>query len=420
MNMAFSLPLKSSVPIVLFALMPGLAAAERNDALAEIAENQAAGALESITTFAAIESGSGDAAGLARLADVLEERLESLDFDVRRSPSDFDVNADTLIAVKTGTGTHRIMLMAHMDTVFPSGSLEAMPIRQDGDRLYGPGVLDAKGGIAVILHGLEALQEVDWHDYASITVLFNPDEETGSAGSGPIISSLAAEMDTVLSFEPGGSMARGFGWVLAGTAAYAQVRMEVVGLSSHAGVDPEKGRNAAIELAHQILATSRVAEDVDGAQLNWTNLRADQAFNKIPDYAEAIGDARITREGAEKDLLEALRRKITESSLVPGTETTVSLQILRPGFRANPRSTALAELAQKVHAEVSRRQIYYVPMVKGATDAGYAAVSDDVAVLEGLGPWGADYHGPGEYLDTDSLMPSIYQLARLLMEVGKM
>jgi glutamate carboxypeptidase len=419
-TMAKSFTLKLVLGFWLLAFAPNLASAERNYGLADAAERYAGKAIETIKELAAIESGSNDAAGLARMSDVLEQRLKDLDFEVRRSTSKSDVNADTLIGVKTGAGKHRIMLMAHMDTVYPPGTLATMPTKQEGKRLFGPGVLDAKGGIAVILYGLEALRDLNWHDYASITVLFNPDEETGSTGSGSLISSLAAEMDTVLSFEAGGSMAKGYGWVLSGTAAYAQVKMEVKGLSSHAGNDPEKGRNAVIELAHQLLMTSDVADGVAGAQLNWTNVKADQAFNRIPDYAVAVGDARITVEGAEIELLEALKSRVATSSRIPGTETSVSLKILRPGFRANAKSLAVAELARKVHAEVSAREIYHVPMVKGATDAGYAAVSDGVTVLEGLGPWGADYHGPGEYLDTDSLMPSIYQLGRMLIELGKM
>ena len=186
------LPLRLSSLIILLAMFFATSLhAQRDDGLATAAEDQADPALETVKELAAIESGSGDAEGLARMAARLEDRLLSLGFDVRRVASEHDVHADTLIAVKTGTGTQRVMLMAHMDTVFERGALDTMPIRLEGTRLYGPGVVDAKGGIAVILHCLEILQDMDWDDYASITVLFNPDEETGSAGSGSLISALA-------------------------------------------------------------------------------------------------------------------------------------------------------------------------------------------------------------------------------------
>ena len=405
------------LPAVLFA---SVLHAQPDNGLVAAAEGQAGAALETVRELASIESGSGDAEGLARMAATLEDRLLSLDFDVRRVTSEFDVQADTLIGVKTGSGTQRVMLMAHMDTVFERGTLDTMPTRLEGTRLYGPGVVDAKGGIAVILHGLEILKDRGWDDYASITVLFNPDEETGSAGSGALISSLAEDMDTVLSFEVGGSRSRGLAWVLAGMASYVQVTMEVTGLASHAGSDPEKGRNAIIELAHQLLMTKDVSARVDGAQLNWTNVVSDDAYNVIPDRAVAIADVRITRAGADDALLDVLRAKVAESSLVRGTVTTISMETLRPGFRPNDAVREAAKLVERMHREISTLPVYYVAMVMGTSDAGYAAVSNNIAVVEGLGPWGADYHGPGEYLDADSLSPTIYKLVRVLMELGKL
>ncbi len=413
-------PIRLSSLIILPAMfLASVLYAQNDNGLASAADGEADPALETVRELAAIESGSGDAEGLARMAASLEDRLLSLDFDVRRVASEHDVRADSLVAVKTGSGTQRVMLMAHMDTVFDRGTLQTMPIRLEGTRLYGPGVVDAKGGIAVILHGLKILQDRGWDDYASITVLFNPDEETGSAGSGPLIAALAEDMDTVLSFEVGGSRARGMAWVLAGTASYFQVTMEVTGRASHAGSDPGKGRNAVMELAHQLLMTKDVSAGIDGAQLNWTNVVSDDAYNRIPDRAVAIADVRITRAGAEQALLDALRAKVAESSLVRGTATTISMEMLRPGFTSNDATREAAKLVERIHREISSQPVYYLPMVMGATDAGYAAVSNEVAVVEGLGPWGADYHGPGEYLDADSLSPTIYQLVRVLMELGK-
>ena len=312
-----------------------------------------------------------------------------------------------MVGTLKGTGKQRVMLMAHMDTVFERGTLESMPIRQEGNKLFGPGVLDAKGGIAVILHGLEILGQRGWMDYDTLTILFNPDEETGSAGSASLITGLASQSETVLSFEVGGDGTRGMAWILAGTASYAQVPLEV------------RGRNAVLELAHQVLATRDVADSIDGAQLNWTNIVSDKAYNQIPDLAKAVADARITREGAEVELLNALKDKIAESSLVAGTEVSVSLEILRPGFRASPESLEVAALAQGIFQEISSLPVYVVPMVKGATDAGYAARAKNAVVLEGFGPSGRGIHSRREYVEIDSLAPSLYQLTRLLIELGK-
>lgn len=409
------------VPVlaVLLSGVPSAGAAEKDEALYAAAQREQAATLETLKVLAGIESGSGDAAGLAKIADVLDDRLRGLGFATDRHKSQANVGADSVVGTKTGTGTQKILLMAHMDTVFERGSLATMPVRQDGNRLYGPGVVDAKGGIAVILHTMKLLNDRGWSDYGTLTILFNPDEETGSAGSRHLITDLASHADTVLSFEIGGDGNRGMAWVLMGTAAYASVRLEVSGTASHAGSSPNMGRNAVIELAHQLLQTRDVALDVPGAQLNWTNVISDKAFNRIPDKAVAVGDARITVKGAEKELLKALKAKLAASTLVKGTTSTVSLEILRPGFEATPMARAIAVLTQEVDSELGQRSMYVVPMVKGATDAGYAAAAGNAAVLEGYGPSGANLHAPNEYVEINSLSASLYQVSRLLIELGK-
>src|SRR4029079_10739056 len=105
-------------------------------------------------------------------------------------------------ATFAGTGKARILLMGHLDTVYPEGILASQPIRQDGNRLYGPGIADDKGGLAVILHTVELLKVTGWRDYARLTVVMNPDEEIGSIASAELIATLAAEHDYVLSCEP--------------------------------------------------------------------------------------------------------------------------------------------------------------------------------------------------------------------------
>ena len=171
----------------------------------------------------------------------------------------------------SGSGTRKLMLIAHMDTVYPAGTLASEPYRQDGNKLYGPGIADDKGGIAVILHSLAILKDAGWRDYAQLTVLFNHDEEVGSTTSGETIAQLAEQHDYVFSAEPTGAkaVARTEGLLL-GAAGTASATMEVKGRSAHAGAAPEAGRNALIELAYQLQQTRDIAKDIPGAQLNWT------------------------------------------------------------------------------------------------------------------------------------------------------
>ncbi|MGP6089984.1 glutamate carboxypeptidase [Antarctobacter jejuensis] len=410
----------NSVPLfclLLTVFLAGPLRAGTDERLKAGAEQALPDVLQTITRLVGIDSGSGNAKGLAALADVLDKELTSRGFATQRFASPVDVMADTLVGTRRGSGTQNVMLMIHMDTVYLPGILDTQPIRQDGNRLYGPGAADAKGGIALILHSIDLLDSVGWEDFDRLTVLFNPDEETGSAGSGALIARLASEHDTVLIFEPGGR--KGIGdWLLLATAEYVQVTLEVTGRASHAGTAPERGANAAIELAHRILQTRDIAKEIPGAQLNWTNLLADQAYNQIPARAVALADVRITRDGATKALEAALRAALAQPPLVPGTQTTLTLQSLRPGYRGSDRSLEIAQMAQSIHREIAFNQFLLLSNIKGATDAGYAGMSGKAAVLEGFGPSGAGYHAADEYIEIDSIPRNLYVVARLLIELG--
>ena len=213
-------------------------------------------------------------------------------------------NGDILIGQASGSGKRKLMLIAHMDTVYWPGTLASEPIRLDGNRLYGPGIADDKGGMAVILHAPALLRDAGWADYAQLTVRFNSDEESGSAGSGEAIATLADAHDVVLSYEPTAAkdVAQAEG-VLLSAAGAVSLTMDVAGRTSHAGAAPQLGRNALVELAHQVLSTRDVAQTVPGAQLNWTTMPSGKARNQIPDSAQAIADVRLTAAGASDKLM---------------------------------------------------------------------------------------------------------------------
>ena len=127
-------------------------------------------------------------------------------------------------------------------------------------------------------------------------------------------------------------------------------------MAAHAS-QPAQGVNAVEKLAHRIIATRDIADDIQGAQLTWTNVLADQAFNQVPGKATAIADGRITVPGAEIALLEALRTQVAKDTLVPGTEATVTLEVLRPMFQANGSARSPVTLADKIHAEPGLPQL---------------------------------------------------------------
>jgi glutamate carboxypeptidase len=319
-----------------------------------------------------------------------------------------------------GSGSKKLMLMAHMDTVYPAGTLASEPYRQDGNKLYGPGIADDKGGIAVILHSLAIPKDAGWRDYAQLTVLFNHDEEVGSTTSGETIAQLADQHDYVFSAEPttAKAVARTEGFVL-GAAGTATATMEVKGRSSHAGAAPEAGRNALIELAYQLQQTRDIAKGIAGAQLNWTTAQAGVVRNQIPEKASAGADVRLTAPGAADLLRVALQEKVKASRLVPDTETTVTLEVGRPPFLANERARTLATQAQAIYAELDGRELTLHPMTGGATDAGFAGRSGKAVVLESFGLPGSGYHARDEYIEIDSIAPRLYLMTRMLQTVAR-
>ncbi|NDE02198.1 MAG: M20/M25/M40 family metallo-hydrolase, partial [Gammaproteobacteria bacterium] len=270
--------------ILFVAVNPSLAA-DIAPQLRAAAEAERPRVIDTLKTLVAMESGTMDAQGLSQIADHLQGRLQALGARVERRSLD-GVKGQVLIGRFSGTGKRRLMLIAHMDTIYASGTLAREPIHIDGDRLYAPGVADSKGGIAVILHSLKILRDAGWNDYAQLTVLFNGDEESQSAGSGALITALGAEHDVVLSYEPTAakSVIQAEG-VLLSAAGTGTVDLEVKGRSSHAGAAPQEGRNALIELAHQLLQTENITAEIPGAQLNWTQATSGSVRNQIPDIA---------------------------------------------------------------------------------------------------------------------------------------
>ena len=375
--------------------------------------------IESLKEMVAIESGTADLAGLGKLATLIENQLKALGFKTERRPATVRPGGDIVIGTLSGSGTKKIMLQAHMDTVYEPGILQTQPYKLDGNKLYGPGIADDKGGIAVILQALKILADAGWKDYAMLTVLVNADEETGSANSAGIIAALADQHDVVLSCEPTGAKAvAGVEALLLGTAGIAAVTMETKGRAAHAGAAPDQGRNAILELSHQMLQTRDLPKDTPGATLNWTNVISDKATNQIPELAVARGDVRITVPGAERKLEAALQAKVASSKLIPDTVTTVKLVVGRPSFLAGPKGRALGERAQAIYKEIDR-DLVLVPMTGGGTDAAYAAWSGKAVVVESFGLAGWGFHARDEYIEIDSIVPRLYLMTRLLMDIGQ-
>jgi glutamate carboxypeptidase len=414
------MPVKRLVSISLLALacsgLQALAAADEK--LKAAAEAAQPALIETLHDMVMIESGSGDVEGLSKMADFTEARLKALGAQTERRKTARGAGADMVIGTFEGSGRKRLMLIAHMDTVYQKGVLASQPYRVEGSRIYGPGIADDKGGIAVILHSLKILRQAGWRDYAGLTVSFNPDEEVGSIGSGEFIAELADQHDVVLSCEPTvAEPAAKYDSLLLGASGTATATMEVKGRAAHAGAAPQLGRNALIELAHQLLQTEDIAKSIPGTQLNWTTAQAGTVRNQIPEKAVAGADVRVTIADGVERLQAALDEKVKQK-LIADTETTVKIEAGRPAFVAGDAGRALAREGQAIYAEIDRR-LDLVEMTGGATDAGYANRDGKAAVVESFGLAGFGYHARDEYIDIGSIVPRLYLMTRLLTELGK-
>ena len=302
-----------------------------------------------------------------------------------------------------------------MDTVYLRGQLADQPFRVSDGRAYGLGIADDKSGVAVILHVLAALRALDFDDYEQITVLINADEEVSSAGSRGLITELGAAHDAVFSCEGGGASDR----LALTTAGIGAVLLEVTGRASHAGSAPERGRNALYELAHQVLQMRDLTDASAGIKLNWTIASAGATRNVIPAAASATADFRVLRVAAYDEVERQVRARIRDQ-LIPDTTVSVSFERRRPPLEPTPAARALAAHAQAVYGEIGRPLGVTDQAAGGGTDAAFAALETDAPVIEGFGLIGFGAHSDArEYVELDSIVPRLYLLARLIMDVAQ-
>jgi glutamate carboxypeptidase len=398
--------------------------AQTEDRLRARVRLEQAAYLVTLKDLVAIESGSRDTEGLDRAASFIAARLRAIGGEVEMVPAPADMMrledtpaqpGKTVVARFRGTGSGRILLLSHMDTVYERGASARQPFRLEGDRAYGLGIADDKSGVALSIHVVAVLKALDLRDYGLVTVLVNGDEEISSPGSRSLITRLGAEHDAVFSVE--GSDASDS--VRLATSGNGAALLRVTGRSAHAGSAPGDGRNALYELAHQILQMRHLSDPETGATLNWTVARAGAARNIIPASAEATADARVLRL-RDWDLLESRLKQSITRKLIPGTQVSVTLERRRPPLEPTEASRAMAAHAAKVYASIGRRLRVLDRSEGGGTDAAFAALETKAPVVEGFGPIGAGAHSDErESIDLRSVEPRMYLLARMILDVGQ-
>lgn len=397
--------------------------AEPNEAVLAQARANKAPLLATLQDLVSIESGSRDSEGLAKLSALIAERFKALGGEVELvTPSDVYKMEDTpasigrmVRATFRGKGTKKILLIAHMDTVYLKGMLAKQPFRVDGDRAYGLGISDDKQGIATILHTVAILQKLGLRDYGTLTALINADEEMSSPGSRATLTRLGAEHDATLSFEA--SRVESDKLALA-TAGIASVVLRVHGKASHAGAAPQLGVNALYELSHQILQMRDLSNPATGVKMNWTIAHAGSNRNVIPAFAEATADVRVLRV-ADYDGVERAARERLRNQLVPEAKVEMLFERRRPPLEASAASQAMGRHAQAIYRELGSELVVDALAEGGGTDAAFAALQTKNAVLERFGLRGFGAHSNSdEYVLVSSIEPRLYLATRLVMDLA--
>jgi glutamate carboxypeptidase len=342
-----------------------------------------------------VESPSHEVAAVTASADglaaVIEERLGS---------------APELVPGPAGPHVHwrggdrpRVLVVGHHDTVFPLGTLAARPFTVSDGRATGPGVFDMKGGIVTALHAVASLA-----DRNGVELLFTCDEEVGSATSRLLIEERAAACGRVLVLEP----AADGGALKVGRKGVGMYDVEITGRAAHAGLEPEKGVNALVEAAHQLLAITSIARAGEGTTVTPTVAHAGTAENVVPAAALIRVDVRVTSldEAGRVD-----KEMAALSPVDPRATITVRGGVNRPPMPVGA-SAELFAAAEQAAAAVGIGAVEGVS-VGGGSDGNFTAALG-IPTLDGLGVVGGGAHADHEWVDVPSLPERAALLAALL------
>ncbi len=360
--------------------------------------------VETIEALVRLESPSGDAPAINRCGAELARRLGALGGDIAMLPG--GVAGDHLLA-RFGTAGPQALLLGHMDTVWPAGTLDRLPFRAEQGRLHGPGVLDMKAGLALAAMAVRALAEEPDGLPGRIVMLVTADEETGSASSRAIIEAEARASSAVLVLEP----ALPGGALKTSRKGCGDFVLRVSGRAAHAGIEPERGVGAISELARQIARIEALADAAAGTTVNVGVIRGGSRPNVVAAEAEASIDVRAATT-AEATRVAAALGGLTPVD--PRTRLAVEGGFDRPPMERSAATARLFALAREAAAGLGR------DLGEGGTGGGSdgnftAAIG--VPTLDGLGAVGGGAHADDEHVTVADLPWRAALLAGLLRRI---
>jgi glutamate carboxypeptidase len=297
-----------------------------------------------------------------------------------------------------------ILILCHMDTVFPLGTLAKMPYREADGKIFGPGTLDMKAGIVISLAAIDKAQKQGLN--RPVTLLFTADEEIGSETSRPWIEALAKESDLVLVMEP----ALVDGSLKTWRKGVGQFWVKTKGRASHAGGDHENGRNAIEEMAHQIIAIQKLTDYSKQTTLNVGVIHGGTVSNVVPEEAVVQVDVRVMQ-SREWERLEAVMKNLRP--VLDGTSIEVTGGLNRPPMPFDDRMKTTFEKAKTIAASIGME--LKTGGTGGGSDGNFVAPLG-IPVLDGMGAVGEGYHSEREYIFADSMEQKARLVSSILLD----
>ncbi|MBD8070601.1 M20 family metallopeptidase [Bacillus sp. PS06] len=375
----------------------------------EFIQNKQEEMLQLIEELVNIDSGSYFKEGVDRVGLLLKEKYERLGFVVEVKEE--EAYGNNLIIKHKNAIDPRIILCAHMDTVFPEGTVAKRPFRVEGTRAYGPGVVDMKSSLVELLYALTALQNEDVKAYENVLIILNGDEEIGSPSSRALIEEYSFGKDYALIMEP----ARKDGSLVSARRGGGRYTLVVKGKAAHSGIEPEKGRSAIEALAYKIIQLHQLSDHENGISVNVGIIEGGSAVNTVSPNAVAHVDIRIS-ESEQAAILEERIKEICSVCDVPGTRITLEGEMNRPPMEKNERNEELLHVIQDIGKEIGMK--LNDTSTGGGGDASFTS-ANGVATIDGLGPVGGNAHSENEYLDIPTLTERTLLLAKTIQKLSE-
>lgn len=361
--------------------------------------------LEELRLWVEMETPSGDAAAVNRLADRIEALARDARFCVERTPG--TLGFGDILAIRTprleGYNAKSALILAHIDTVHATGTIrEKLPLREDGDRLYGPGIYDMKAGVLMAFEAMK-LATKSGHNLP-IDILIVPDEEVGSKSSRPLIEAFARNAAYALVVEP----ARDGGKIVTARKGVGIFDIVVRGLASHAGVRPLDGRSAIRAAARLVLELEALNDPVRGITVTTGTIHGGTGRNTIPAECRLQLDLRLPDAAIAAEVIDKIRGM---TPVDPDITFEISGDLNRPPFAQSEEGRRLFDHTARIAAELG---ITLEGMVTGGGSDGNFTAALGVPTLDGLGADGAGAHTFDEHILVSSLVPRTVLLANLI------